>query len=347
MENRRQGTLKALVCYSEKDFRMEEVDRPRLSDGDMLIELLYCGLCGSDIVKIFDPGSRKPAIYGHEVVGRVVETGKNVEKFRIGDIVVAGHHIPCGKCHYCRHGSHTMCRMFKETNFYPGGFSQYIRLSPAHIKNTAFLIPEGTNLIEAVFVEPLACCIRAMDRISYLEGDIFSIVGAGVIGILFIKLAGLAGLKTVAVDTDSKRLAAAAASGADYAVNPSEADIVSEIGKITPLGVDSAILTVTNRFTVADALSYVRAGGQINIFGMGIGGGPIPVDFNRIYKNEITVRSTYSATPDTLSRSYDLIIRDRKVNISGLISDVLPLSGFKKGLDLVMNHKIYKAFYEL
>jgi L-iditol 2-dehydrogenase len=339
--------MKVLVCYSEKDFRIEEADRPAVSDDDMLIELLYCGLCGSDIVKIFDHQSRKPAVYGHEVVGRVVEAGKNVEKFSAGDIVVAGHHIPCGRCHYCRHGNHTMCKMFKETNFYPGGFSQYIRLSPDHIKNTTFLIPEGSDLIEAVFVEPLACCIRAMDRMSYLEGDIFSVVGTGAIGILFIKLAGLAGLKTVAVDVDRKRLAMALESGADYAINPSESDIVSEIGKITPVGIDSAILTVTNRSTVNDALSYVRAGGQINIFGMGLGGSTIPVDFNRIYKREITVRSTYSATPDTLSRSFDLLVRDKKLDVSGLVSDVMPLSEFKKGLDLVMEHKIYKAFYKL
>jgi L-iditol 2-dehydrogenase len=345
--NRRLGIMKALVCYSEKDFRMEEVGKPGVSDNDMLIELLYCGLCGSDIVKIFDRQSKKPAIYGHEVVGRVIEAGRNVEKFRIGDIVVAGHHIPCGKCHYCRHGNQTMCKMFKETNFDPGGFSQYIRLSHDHIENTTFLIPEGSDLIEAVFVEPLACCIRAMDRISYLEGDIFSVVGAGAIGILFIKLAGLAGLRTIAVDVDDKRLAMALESGADYAINPSESDITSEIGKITPLGVDSAILTVTNRFTFADALSYVRAGGQINIFGMGLGDSAIPVDFNRIYKQEITVKSTYSATPDTLSRSFRLLVIDKKLDLRGLVSDVIPLSEFKKGLDLVMEHRIYKAFYEL
>jgi threonine dehydrogenase-like Zn-dependent dehydrogenase len=80
---------------------------------------------------------------------------------------------------------------------------------------------------------------------------------------------------------------------------------------------------------------------------MGLNTGPIPVDFNRIYKGELTIRSTYSATPDTLSRSYDLIIRDRKVDVSQLISEVLPLSEFKKGLDLMLDRKIYKAFYKL
>ncbi|MES0342395.1 MAG: alcohol dehydrogenase catalytic domain-containing protein, partial [Candidatus Humimicrobiaceae bacterium] len=260
--------MKALLCYSEKDFRMEEIEKPDISDDEMLIELLYCGLCGSDIVRIFNTKG-KPSVYGHEVVGKVVETGARVKKFKTGDIVVAAHHIPCGKCHYCKHGNHTMCKMFKETNIYPGGFCQYIKLSPEHIKYTTFKLPEGSNLLEALFVEPLACCIRAMDRISYIEGDIFSIVGAGAIGILFLKLIKLAGLKAVLIDMDGQRLKMALELGADHAINPSEGDLLAEIKKITPIGIDSAVLTVTNKFTVMDALSYIRPGGQINIFGMG------------------------------------------------------------------------------
>ena len=304
--------MKALLCYDENDFRIEEVQRPPVSDDEMLIELIYCGLCGSDIVKIFQTKGKGPAIYGHEVVGKVVETGSRVTKFKIGDIVVAAHHIPCGECHYCRHGNHTMCKMFKETNIYPGGFCQYIRLSGKHIENTTFLLPEGTDLLEALFVEPLACCIRAMDRMQYREGDIVSVVGAGAIGILFVKLAKLAGLDVIVIDLDSERLGSAKDLGADYTINPSETDLQKDIKKITPIGIDSAILTVTNKYTVSDALEYIRAGGEINIFGMGLDQEPIPVDFNRIYKGELTIRSTYSATPDTLSRAFDLIVRDKK-----------------------------------
>jgi len=338
--------MKALFCYSEKDFRIEEIEKPGISDDEMLIELLYCGLCGSDIVKIFDTKD-KPSIYGHEVTGRVVEIGSGVKKFKTGDIVVAAHHIPCGKCHLCKHGNHTMCKMFKETNIYPGGFSEYIRLSPEHIENTTFKLPEDGNLLEALFIEPLACCIRAMDRIPFMEGDVFSIVGAGAIGILFLKLIKLAGLRAIVIDMDSKRLEMARELGADHIIDPSEADLLAEIKKINPIGIDSAILTVTNKFTVKDALSYIRLGGQINIFGIGLDIEPIPVDFNRIYKSELTIKSTYSATPDTLARSYDLIIRDKKVDVSKLLSEILPLSEFKKGLDLMLDRKIYKAFYKL
>jgi L-iditol 2-dehydrogenase len=237
--------------------------------------------------------------------------------------------------------------MFKKTNIYPGGFCQYIRLSNEHINNTAFLIPEGTSLLEALFIEPLACCIRAMDRLNYLKGDIVSIVGAGAIGILFVKLARLAGLDVAVIDLDDKRLELAEQFGAHHTINPAVEDLQAKIKGISSIGVDSAILTVTNKHTVADALAYIRAGGEINVFGMGLDPEPIPVDFNRIYKSEITIRSTYSATPDTLSRAFDLIVKDRKIDVSGLVSEVLPLSGFKKGLDLMLERKIYKAFYSI
>ncbi|MCJ7666393.1 MAG: alcohol dehydrogenase catalytic domain-containing protein, partial [Actinobacteria bacterium] len=141
--------MKALLCYSEKDFRIEEIEKPAISDDEMLIEMINCGLCGSDITKILDQGDGKPAVYGHEVAGRVVEAGPEVKKFKKGDIIVAAHHIPCGECHYCMHGNHTMCGMFKSTNIYPGGFCQYIRLSAYHIENTTFKIPEGVDLREA------------------------------------------------------------------------------------------------------------------------------------------------------------------------------------------------------
>jgi len=348
--------LKALFCYSEKDFKIEEIEKPAITDDEMLIEMLYCGLCGSDIIKIFDEKLKKPDIYGHEVVGKVIEAGRNVDKFKIGDIVVVAHHVPCGKCHYCRHGNHTMCKQFKETNIIPGGFSQYIMLSDKHIKNTTFKLPDGFDFLKALFIEPLACCIRALDRIERLENDIFSVVGAGAIGILFIQLIKLEKLKVIAIDTDQNRLKLAKKIGADYIINPfdsklsdptsSDSKLLKEIKKISPEGIDSAILTVTSSCTLNDAISYIRMGGNINIFGMAQKEGVVPVDFSKIYKNEITIKSSYSSTPDTLARAYEMIISE-KINVNPLVSDILPLENFKSGLDLMLNRKIYKAFYKL
>jgi len=338
--------LKALFCYSDKDFKIEEIEKPAITDNDMLIEMLCCGLCGSDIIKIFDEKLKKPDVYGHEVVGKVVEVGRNVDKFKLGDIVVAAHRIPCGKCHYCKHGNHSMCKQFKETNIVPGGFSQYIMLSDKHIKNTTFKLPDGFNLLKALFIEPLACCIRAMDRIERLENDIFSVVGAGAIGVLFIQLIKLEKLKVVAIDMDQNRLELAKKIGADFIINPSNSKLFEEIKKISSIGIDSAILTVTNRHSLNDAISYIRMGGNISIFGMAEKESIIPIDFGKVYKNEITIKSSYSSTPHVLNRAYEMIISE-KINVTPLISEILPLQYFKSGLDLMLSRKIYKAFYKL
>lgn len=338
--------MKALLCYNQNKFKLEEVDRPEIQEDEMLIEMIYTGLCGSDIVKIFDPAVKKPAVFGHEVVGRVVETGKDVTGFKAGDIVVAAHHIPCYQCHYCLHGNHSMCRHFKETNIYPGSFCQYIRLSKEHIRYTTFKIPPDFNLLEALFVEPLACCIRAIGKVAFYKNDIFSVVGTGIIGMLFIQLIKLSGGKVIAIDMDSERLSLASLMGAEYIINPSNQNVTREIKNITTTGVDIAILTVTNKDTMGEALSYLRDGGTVNIFGASEKGSRFEIDFENVYKRELTIMSSYSATPETLKSAYDMII-GKKINLTPLISEAMPLSDFKNGLDLMLQRKIYKAVFKL
>ncbi|MGM0366831.1 MAG: zinc-binding dehydrogenase [Actinomycetota bacterium] len=338
--------MKALFCYSKDKFLIEELEKPPVGDDQLLLRMLLCGLCGSDIIKIFDKNTKKPAVYGHEVVGEVVQKGKKVSRFDIGDVVVAAHHIPCFKCHYCRHKNHSMCRHFKETNIYPGGFSEFIRLSAEHIENTTFRLPEGQVLKEAVFIEPLACCIRAMERVETVKGDWFSVVGTGAIGMLFIQLIKLYGCRAAAIDLDQERLNLARKMGADCIVNPAKDSTVETLRAASGIGIDTAILTVTNRATVDEAIAYLRDGGTINIFGAAEKNIMVPLNFETIYKREITIKSTYSSTPDTLEKAYRLIT-DKKVDVSPLVSSPLPLSQFKKGLDLMLERKAYKPVFKL
>lgn len=338
--------MKALMCYSQNKFSLEEIDRPEINSDEMLIEMIYAGLCGSDIAKIFDSGVKKPLVLGHEVAGRVIETGENVSAFNRGDVVVAAHHIPCYSCHYCMHGSYSMCRHFKETNIYPGAFCQYIKLSAEHINYTTFKVLPEDNLLEMIFVEPLACCMRALDNVDILKDDIFAVVGAGVIGMLFIQLIKLSGGRVIAIDPDDNRLSLASKSGAEYAINPSGGDIKERIKKIAGSGVDAAVLSVTNRNTLGEALEYLRDGGTIVIFGASGKECRIEVNFEEVYKRELAIISSYSATPETLKRAYGLITK-KQVNLSPLISEVMPLSDFKKGLDLMLQRKIYKAIFKI
>ena len=338
--------MKALLCYSQDEFKLVEIDKPGITEDEMLIEMLYTGLCGSDIVKIMDPEVKKPAVFGHEVVGRVIETGKNVTEFRKGDIVVTAHHIPCYKCQYCLHGNHSMCRHFKETNIYPGSFCQYIKLSKEHVDHTTFKIQPGSDLLELLFVEPLACCIRAMDKIKILDNDVFAVVGAGTIGVLFMQLISLSGGRVVVIDPDEKRLSLAGKLGAEHTINPLKYNIHDKIRSITPEGIDTAVLSVTNKDTLGEALLYIRDGGTVIIFGASGKESKIEVDFENIYKRELSIASSYSATPETLKRAYNIITK-KEIKLSPLIPEVMPLSDFKKGLDLMLQKKIYKAIFKI
>lgn len=338
--------MKALFCFSENDFRLEEIDKPEIKKDEMLIEMEYTGLCGSDIIKIFDPAIKKPAVFGHEVVGRVVETGEDVTGFKTGDMVVAAHHIPCYQCHYCLHGSHSMCRHFKETNIYPGAFSQFIRLSAEHINYTTFKVPPGTGPKEALFMEPLACCIRAIDKVNFLKGDFFAVVGTGVMGMLFIQLIKLFKGRAIAIDIDEDRLSLAGKYGAEYTINPLKSDIQKRIKDITDIGADVAVLTVTNSDSLGKAIEYLRDGGIAIIFAASGKSSMIEIDFESLYRRGIAIISSYSATPETLKSAYEIITK-KEIDLSPLISEAIPLVDFKKGLDQMMQKKIFKAIFKI
>ncbi|MBQ3819549.1 alcohol dehydrogenase catalytic domain-containing protein, partial [bacterium] len=113
-----------------------------------IVKVLGCGLCGSDIVKFTHKISKDGTVLGHEIVAQIVEINSDTN-FKIGDIIVTSHHIPCGNCVYCVHGNVSMCEHFKSTNIRPGGFSEYVYLSEEHLENVAHIKPENLSDIEA------------------------------------------------------------------------------------------------------------------------------------------------------------------------------------------------------
>src|SRR5438552_11502338 len=162
--------MRAVMFHGGGRLAPAEVPRPAAGPGELLLRLRGCGLCGSDIAKLADPGARVPAVLGHEVVGDVVEAGEGVRGFAVGDRVVAAHHVPCGECHYCRRGSESMCRAFKESNLDPGGFAEFVRVPPPNVRHATFRVPDHLTDEEASFVEPLACCVRDGGAIHYFAG---------------------------------------------------------------------------------------------------------------------------------------------------------------------------------
>ncbi|HET7341223.1 MAG TPA: alcohol dehydrogenase catalytic domain-containing protein, partial [Methylomirabilota bacterium] len=192
--------MRAAIFHGGGRLAAGDWPQPTAGRGELLLRVRGCGLCGSDIAKIVAPDTRAPAVLGHEVVGDVIEAGDGVAGFAVGDRVVAAHHVPCGRCHYCRRGSESMCRAFKASNLDPGGFAEYVRVPAANVRHATFRVPEHLGDEEASFVEPLACCLRAVERARVEPGDTAVVVGLGSIGCLFTQLLARAGAAVVGCD---------------------------------------------------------------------------------------------------------------------------------------------------
>jgi L-iditol 2-dehydrogenase len=315
--------------------------RPSAATGELLLRVRGCGLCGSDIAKILAPDARGPAVLGHEVVGEVVEAGDGVGGFTVGDRVVVAHHVPCGACHYCRRGSESMCRAFKASNLDPGGFAEYVRVPPANVRHAAFRIPDHLPDEEASFVEPLACCVRAVERARVEPGDTAVVVGLGSIGCLFVQLLRRAGATVVGADPLAARAALAGRLGAAVAGSPDLA--ATAVRDLTQgRGADLVVLTGGGADVLPWAAAAVRDGGTIHCFA----GGPgheLPLPLGTLYHRELTMTSTYSSSPATLARAFWLLAAG-KVDTGELISHRLPLERLAEGVELMRRREALKVY---
>ena len=293
-----------------------------------------CGLCGSDIVKFVHKIAKDGTVLGHEIVAEIVDINSETE-FKKGDVIVTSHHIPCGKCVYCRHGNVSMCRHFKETNIIPGGFSEYVYLSEEHLQNVAHLKPENLTNIEASFYEPLGCIVRAVKRANLLDGDNVLVVGLGSIGILASQTLKAYGYNVTGCDLIAERIEFLKSFGIEaFDVRKLIDDYKADCIFMTS-GADKAIDT---------ALKYVRNGGKILVFSS------TPHDEtsypnNEIYYRELTVLGSYSPAPADLKDSLELL-KGGKVIVKG-ISTEYKFDDIQKAFDDTMSNKIMKAYIKV
>jgi L-iditol 2-dehydrogenase len=326
--------MKAILPLPSGGFGVSETPPPVIGPGDVLLEMKACGLCGTDLAKLSQPQESAGVRLGHEFAGIVRAVGPDVVRFAPGDRVTAAHHVPCGSCWACRHGSESMCPQFKTSNVDPCGFAELIRIPRQHVEQVAFRLSETMTYEEASFTEPLACAVRAVERSRVLPGDRIAVVGAGGMGLLIAQALLARGADAIVLDVAEKRLALARELGVRAAVNPATDGVRKTLMDFTEgAGVDGVVLTVVNAGVLEDAQHAVRAGGRINVFAGAADGPRLAMDLVDLYHRELTVASTYSSTPATLAEAFALLA-DRRVRVSPLISHRLPLDAFGEGVRL-------------
>lgn len=337
--------MRAAVLENEK-FIIKEIEKPILKNNQQgaIVKVIGCGLCGSDIVKIRDGKAKNGDVLGHEVVGNIVEINTNT-KFNVGDKIVLGHHIPCFNCLYCWNENYSMCRHFKSTNILPGGFSEYIYVSEEHLENTVFNVNLNLPDTEAAFMEPLACCIRAVKRADVKPESKNLIIGLGTIGILMGEALTAFGHKAAGCDLKSKRVELAKKYGFDetFVTQNNEEEALKTMKIYAPYGFDNVFLTAGASKTIDFALKSVRDGGKIIVFSSVKDNNGF--SDNQIYYRELTVMGSYSPSPMDLEDSINLIEKG-SVKVSEL-STIYNLSDINQAIEDTLTNRIMKAFIKI
>lgn len=336
--------MQAAVLQSNRQVVVSEIDSPTLPEGGALVKVTGCGVCGSDLDKIYYRDVVPGVVLGHEVVGNIETLHSSAKtRFRVGQRVVMAHHVPCGRCHYCQYGSPSMCAAFKQSNIVPGGFAQTIALSAAHLAHTVFAIPDEITDAQASCVEPVACCIRAVDRLNLNPGQSFLTVGLGFIGLVTSQYARIKGLNTLAIDLKPDRVALATSCLMASQVADNDEALSDMIETTTQhRGVDAVFLSLVTEQTLALALASVRNGGVIMLFSAD-GAGQAQIDPNILYFREITVMSSYSPSLEALQESYDLICRG-DIRVDMMLETGYQLADTMQAVLDYKQGKVLKAF---
>lgn len=241
--------MRTLMCHGPEDYRLEEIAVPAVGPGEVLVKVLGAGICASDL-KCFTGASlfwgddyrqgycQPPITPGHEFVGEVVALGEGAaEKYglALGDLAISEQIVPCWECRFCRRGQYWMCDGKHDVYGFrqrtPGAMAEYMKF-PADAINHK--VPHSISTRHAVYIEPLACSIHAVQRGEIEFGDTVVVAGCGPLGLGMVAAARQKSPGClIALDLQPKRLGVAKKCGADLVFNPLEVDVIAEVKRLT------------------------------------------------------------------------------------------------------------------
>jgi L-iditol 2-dehydrogenase len=236
-----------------------------------------------------------------------------------------------------------MCAQFKNTNLDPGGFAEFVKISAAHLKHTTFKVPSTLDWQEALFTEPLACCVRNMDRLPLLAQDTVVVIGLGSIGLMMTKLLKRLSCTVIGIDLDPARCELGLSYGVDAVFNSTQDPHFLSLIKKTEdgRGCDGVIFTAGPAQLLNESLSWVRGGGFLNLFSH-LSGKMATLDTATLYHHEIQLITTYSASPDSLKKAFE-ILRDENLGLRKMVAPVYAPEQLAHAIEDINRRKILKA----
>ncbi|MGP8124758.1 MAG: alcohol dehydrogenase catalytic domain-containing protein [Nitrososphaerales archaeon] len=313
---------------------VSEVLVPDIGAGELLVEMKACGLCGTDIEKARGEYTAALPILGHEAVGFVASVGEGVIGIRKGDRVFPHHHVPCHECFYCLHGNETACKKYRSSNIYPGGFSEFFRVPAWNVSKGGVLqLPSNLGFEELSLIEPVGCCIRALDRCRVGLEDSVLVVGAGPIGILHSILLLSKRARVIISDVSETRLRFAEKMKIERVVDAGKRDVASEVRELTAgRGADVVIVASGSPKAILQALGSVRAGGKVCLFGVPGRGSVLDYDVGDLYNAEVSLIPSYGATDSETAAALSLIDTNSEW-FRPIITHGFPIEEFDKAVE--------------
>jgi len=303
--------MKAALFYGDsQDLRLEEVDIPEPGDGDIVIKVRVCGICGSDTRYYFhgnEPRYKKPVILGHEVVGKIHKMGKDVEGFSQGERVAVAPIYGCGKCDLCLSGYENLCRdvVVFGTNF-NAGFAEYMLIPQKGIERGVLVkLDDRISDKAATMLEPFSCALHGLRKIVINPGDAMIIFGSGPLGLAYLQLAKKLGVGKVAVVARAKdKLKRALEFGADIVFSTEEEGWMDKARDyFEGNGIDIAVTAASTVEVLEYSIDLVKRGGKVLIFSGLPTGTKLTIDPNYLHYNEITLYGSIDSTVDDYTRT--------------------------------------------
>jgi len=326
--------MRAVEYYANDDVRLVDLPIPRIGRGELLLQLQACGICASDVMEWYMQ-PRAPLHPGHEPVGTIVALGEGVSQFAIGQRVFVHHHVPCMVCHFCERGSFSQCPTFRATRLDPGGLAEYIRVPAPNVEHDVLALPDTLSFESATLIEPLACCLRGIDRAGVRPGDTVCVLGAGSNGLMLALLAQQRGaIQVIIVDPIAYRRSHARQIGIDVQLDLS-ADLLEQlIAHTQGRKADVVIVTPSHVTALEQGLTLVGPGGTVLLFAPPPPTERLRVSPHMLFFQEITLRTSYSAGPYETRLALELL-RAGRIDAKEMISHRFRLNEVAQAFHLV------------
>lgn len=334
-----------VVYYAPKDIRVEVFGEiPAIADGEVLIKVEACAICGSDVKTYLNgnPRMRPPAIIGHEFCGTIIETAKDVDQYKVGQRVTMATTIGCGECSYCREGKTNICKRATAMGFHCNGAMAAYTVVPARAVKAGNIVDVGDLEAEiAALSEPMSCSINGLGRLPMEKIHSALIIGIGALGMMHAIALREYGVETIICVSD-EGVKRDMMRGIGFEVIGREEVEQNYLSRSGGDGFDLVVITAPSNKVQAEAIKYAKKGGYVSYFAsLPVGNEMLAINSRTLHYNELVLYGTSDSTAEHVKEAQK-ILRAQKETFKKVITK-LPMKDFEKGLNGILDKSLAKV----